>query len=242
MSANNTIIKNSTTGETYPNLFQSIKTNLVETNNLKLSGISLASAPFVLHYNPTLGDVSYFAGGGGGVGATGPTGPTGPAGGGGSSRHYVFAAQTSTRSISVNTDTLLDFDSIQTSLGWTSGATGFTWTGGSTKIFQVSFIGYVKSTNLNTGIDAMYNLITRNGTTVNNSGGIAMVGTGFGAIITDNVLVSTALVSLNNNDVINVRATCNGINAATDFQSPSFTAAGRVFNPSSYTVVIQELT
>jgi hypothetical protein len=163
-------------------------------------------------------------------------------GGGGSLNEYVIASKTTTTSIPLNMDTLLDFDSIHTSVGWASSSTVFTWQGGSTRVFEVSFIGYCKC--LATGSnEIMYNVITRNGTNIANSGGICMCsGDVFsGTAVTDNVLVSTCWVALNNNDTISARAVSSG-STALDFNSPSFTATGgRVFNPASYTMVIKEL-
>ncbi len=85
MAANNCFIKNMTTGETYDNLFPIVKTSLVETNNLKLTGVGALATPYVLHYTPLSGEITYAVGGGGGTGtiiqgATGPTGPQGATG------------------------------------------------------------------------------------------------------------------------------------------------------------------
>jgi hypothetical protein len=210
--------------ETYPNLFD----DLIVGGDLTLNGIPLSSEANALYYNTSTKKVSYdLAGGGGGI----------------SLNEYVRANKTTTLSIPLSSDTLLDFNSVQTSLLWTHTTTRFTWVGGSTRIFQVSFIGYVKhNNNLSGSADTMYNVITLNGTNVNNSGGVAMVGDSNSNFINENVLVSTCVVGLNNNDYIEVRASSSGSDAP-EFNTPSHTATGgRVFNAPSYTLIITEVT
>jgi hypothetical protein len=207
---------------TFPNLFA----DLSVSGNLSLTGIPQAPKTNGLYYDTATKQVSYDLVGGGGGGVN----------------HYVVASKTTTTTIPLNSDTLLDFDSVHTSLDWTSTTTRFTWTGGNTRVFEVSFIGYVKhNNNLSGSTDTMYNIITRNGTSIANSGGVAMVGDSNSNFINENVLVSTCWIGLNNNDYIEVRASSSGSDAP-EFNTPSHTATGgRVYNASSYTIVIKEL-
>jgi hypothetical protein len=178
-----------------------------------------------------------------GGGPQGAQGPTGPASGGGSLDEYVRANKTGTLSIPLNSDTLLDFNSVQTSLGWTHTTTRFTWTLSTTRVFQVLFIGYVKhNNNLSGATDKMYDVITVNGTNVPSSGGCCMVGDVNSNFINENIMVSNCVVSLNFNDYIEVRASSSGSDAP-EFNTPAHTATGgRVFNAPSYTLTITEIT
>jgi len=206
--------------EPYPNLFD----DLIVGGDLTLSSIPQASKSNALYYDTLTKKVSFELAGGGA----------------GNLNEYLVASNTITKNIPLSSDTVLDFTTVHSSVGWTSTADTFTWIGGATRVFEISFIGYVKLNGLGSATERMYNVITLNGSSIANSGGLCLVAGGPSAFA-QNTLVSTCWVSINNGQSIQVRATCQGT-IALDFDTPAFTATGgRVYNASSYTLVIKEL-